>query len=358
MIYGRLLGILSRTCVIIIIINSYFSIARASQNASTNIFQPLKSIDAQVVDPGCLEADNYSEVTCFIDCNNLTDTECSHLEDRVYRNLDLYIHQDFEGRSDESQDQLHQTHEDQEPEVIARYTISRALDLELIENHEPDESERFKAIWQHITELLPHSEYLSSLNEFQIASDGIGETLAFVAQDETDQAQWLIAFDSDDFTTADDPEFVHTVIHEFSHLIFLHTRQLNAQPENQCQTLFIDEGCSEEHSFLFHFYQRFWTSVIDEHRQAEQALQDGDEDSALIKFYQKETSRFVSEYAATDPIEDIAESFTYFVLTQRPTGHSIAEQKILFFYQYKNLLTIRHHIRAVLGQKTSHTSAH
>jgi len=43
----------------------------------------------------------------------------------------------------------------------------------------------------------------------------------------------------------------------------------------------------------------------------------------------------------THPAEDIAESFTYFVFTPKPTGNSIKEQKIAFFYEYPELVKLR-----------------
>jgi hypothetical protein len=43
--------------------------------------------------------------------------------------------------------------------------------------------------------------------------------------------------------------------------------------------------------------------------------------------------------------EDIAESWTAFVLTDKSAGETISEQKILFFYNFSELVDIREHIR-------------
>jgi hypothetical protein len=56
--------------------------------------------------------------------------------------------------------------------------------------------------------------------------------------------------------------------------------------------------------------------------------------------------KFVSVYASSNPGEDIAESFTYFVLNTKPTGSTIREQKMLFFYQYPELIKLRNLIRS------------
>ena len=46
----------------------------------------------------------------------------------------------------------------------------------------------------------------------------------------------------------------------------------------------------------------------------------------------------------TSPAEDIAESWSYFVLKPRPTGNTIADQKVLYFYDFPELITLREQI--------------
>jgi len=47
---------------------------------------------------------------------------------------------------------------------------------------------------------------------------------------------------------------------------------------------------------------------------------------------------FVSEYATTNPVEDIAESFTQFVIQDKPKGDSVKDQKMLFFYKFEEMI--------------------
>jgi hypothetical protein len=46
----------------------------------------------------------------------------------------------------------------------------------------------------------------------------------------------------------------------------------------------------------------------------------------------------------TNPEEDIAESWSFFILSPKPAGNTIAEQKILFFYNYSELVQLRNEI--------------
>ena len=64
----------------------------------------------------------------------------------------------------------------------------------------------------------------------------------------------------------------------------------------------------------------------------------------LDDFYYKYQDQFLTDYAATHPAEDIAESFSFFVFSEMPAGDTIAEQKILFFYNYPELVALRTNI--------------
>jgi hypothetical protein len=60
----------------------------------------------------------------------------------------------------------------------------------------------------------------------------------------------------------------------------------------------------------------------------------------------------VTEYAASNPDEDFAESFTVFVLKEKPTKPTVnfihKDQKILFFYDFPELVEMRDFIRSNL----------
>ena len=62
--------------------------------------------------------------------------------------------------------------------------------------------------------------------------------------------------------------------------------------------------------------------------------------------YTKYPDRFHSDYAATNPGEDVAEVFSHFVmLNDIPAGKTIADQKIKLFYKYPELVILRDKIR-------------
>jgi hypothetical protein len=115
-----------------------------------------------------------------------------------------------------------------------------------------------------------------------------------------------------------------------------------------CSTYFMFEGCSKPDSYINIFFDRFWPDVYAEWQAINTETDQDVLDQKLDNFYQEYADQFVSGYAATSPEEDIAESFMYFIFTPKPSGVSVAEQKILFFYDYPELTDLRQRILAHL----------
>jgi hypothetical protein len=146
------------------------------------------------------------------------------------------------------------------------------------------------------------------------------------------------------------------LIHEFAHLLTLNSTQVPPSLEifkhptdrttyfhelAACFTYFTGEGCSNPGSYMDDFYNQFWLDIYDEWNKIEFETDSEEYYQEMEAFYAKYEDRFVTDYAVTRPPEDIAESFTFFVLSPKPDGKSIAEQKVLFFYNYPELVTLR-----------------
>ena len=104
-------------------------------------------------------------------------------------------------------------------------------------------------------------------------------------------------------------------------------------------------GCMKNNSYMNKFFQEFWVDIYPSFKWFYE-FDDYDkfEDHNDL-FYQKYKTQFVTWYAATNPDEDFAESFTIFVLKEKPTKSTIADQKILFFYDFPELVEMRDFIR-------------
>ena len=132
-----------------------------------------------------------------------------------------------------------------------------------------------------------------------------------------------------------------------------------------------NSGCMNDNSYLNKFFQKFWADIYREYTYG------GTKNMSHYDFYKKYYDRFVTSYAATNPTEDIAESFSAFVLWDDETidnkkkwckeyglnlvdkirwkwcqkeyrDNSMWEEKIRFFYDFPELVEMRDFIRSNL----------
>lgn len=339
----------------------------------------------------CLEGESYDPTThsCYIDCAD--DAECLALAEDIYQGLDIYFAEDFVGYND------HDLLASDTGITLARYALDEQLNLQELElastdntaddtaNNAIDEAsraaynnpQRHQEIWQFIRHILPAHYLQNDVKEFRIFSDGEDNILAFVAPLVDKPESWQISIDIADAGTEEAldgvvgiKDFVHTIIHEFAHILTLEDEQV--PPDNSlasqdsdnslasqeispveanCSTFYTGEGCARASSYINLFYERFWLDIYPAYDALVNAAETEEEyyDKA-VEFYEDHQQHFVSEYAASNVGEDIAETFTFFVLKDKPTGASIAEQKVLFMYEFPELVELRQHIRGQLAR--------
>ena len=105
---------------------------------------------------------------------------------------------------------------------------------------------------------------------------------------------------------------------------------MNVRPPMPIGTEFL----AAQDAYLRAFYERFWN---------------GQDVRSGLERYKEKPQEFVDSYAATDIREDFAETFSLFVLGDRPEGDTAAEEKIRFFYDYSELTDRRDFIRENFG---------
>ena len=132
------------------------------------------------------------------------------------------------------------------------------------------------------------------------------------------------------------------IVHETAHIITQNDTQVSSKPPESVYAseteAFLDQY--QKDSYLYQFFTKFWSDIYDEY------LKSTDPSA----FYSKYQDQFVSDYAAMVPEEDIAESFRVFVLSDQPTSDSIRDQKVRFFYDYKEFVAWREEIRNALSK--------
>jgi hypothetical protein len=220
-----------------------------------------------------------------------------------------------------------------------------------------DDLKTHQAIWRLFADIIPPEER-GEVAQFVIFTDGQEEVLASVYQTDYDPALWALEVDIAD--AGNTKELIYTLIHEFAHLLTLNAKQVPPSVDvfnhpdndaiynkavNACPNYFPGEGCSQPNSYINLFVAKFWGDIYDEWSNINAIKNDDKFYAALDKFYETYANQFVSDYAPTSPEEDIAESFMYFALEKKPeTIKQIANQKILFFYNFPELVHLRQRI--------------
>ena len=218
---------------------------------------------------------------------------------------------------------------------------------------ERDDRSAHEAIWKYYAAIIPPAER-ELVSEFSIFTDGMGHHLAAVSPLSSNPERWRLQVDILDAESYYD--LTYTLLHEEGHLITLNSRQVPPSkaifdsPDNEtvlkqeaeaCQQYFTGQGCSEPASYVNQFFDRFWPYIYEEWEQIDLEKDKDERDALLEDFYRVHKDQFVSDYAPTSPMEDIAESWAFFVLSPKPELNSIANEKVLFFYEYPELVDLR-----------------
>ncbi len=247
--------------------------------------------------------------------------------------------------------------------TIVTYTLSgdeltdpyyESVDSDL--QDEQDDEQTHQQIWDYFTAIIPPDQR-NVIAEYAIITDGQGGTLAAVSQTYTSPDLWSLQVDIAD--TVNYYELTFTLVHEFGHLLTLGPDQVPPSlaifnnPEDDdlyfeeasaCPNYFPGEGCANSDSYIDDFYNQFWVDIYDEWNEINLEEDDDIYYEKLDEFYYKYEDQFVTSYAATNPEEDIAEAWAFFVFSPQPAGDTLAEEKVLFFYQYPELVELRANI--------------
>ncbi len=213
-----------------------------------------------------------------------------------------------------------------------------------------------KMVWDYFAGIIP-ADRRKEVANFIISSDGKGGMLASVQQDVNDPQKWALNVDIVDAGKPRNLTF--TLIHEFGHLLTLNDsqvavdtkvlsnpqdQQIHAQAASSCPQYFTTNGCSQPDSYINQFFNKFWPKLYPEWSKVNAKRDQNGYFTLIGNFYQHHPTQFVSPYAATSPEEDIAESWAHFILTPKPADDSIAHKKVLFFYDFPELVQLRDQI--------------
>jgi len=186
-------------------------------------------------------------------------------------------------------------------------------------------------LWSHVGRIIP-DDILDDVADFKVYRKPFSQEYAYVEPMNDAYDQWRFAMNAR-HPDGIDTEFYSTIIHEIFHILSLNDNQIVTiwdDGKEFCRRegglLLNREGCVIEGTYLESFYEQFWEGRNFSDRQAD----------------------YVSWYAMESVEEDAAESFTHFVLEDLIDSseiESVRDEKIYFFRQFSDLVTMRNEIR-------------
>ena len=231
--------------------------------------------------------------------------------------------------------------------------------------HLQQDIEKHQEIWNVFIKLIPESS--RNVDVFYLTTDGEDGISGGVDRNSEDVSMWNLFYDILDaysIEILDDKEIIYTTIHEHGHILTSNIDQIDVdlelidsftdenfdelfeiKSESCYPNVLVSDGCAKSDSYINLFYQKFWIDIISEWDEIQYIEDEDDFYEQSDLFYEKYQDRFVSVYSSTNIDEDIAESWTVFVLNEKPMGKTMSEQKIQFFYDFPELVDIRNHIR-------------
>ena len=227
--------------------------------------------------------------------------------------------------------------DDFEATITHNYTIADQL---VLPSSAPDQHEDYV---DQLRVILP-PRYRSHIDQFIVFRDHPRDLAAFVAvESDGRQTQWVYGVSAEEIKESPTSALsAELMVHEFAHIFTLDQVISSQAPLGSCHEYFDDSSCFPQGSYLAAFISEFWDdALLDE---LVMAAENQRPDRALKRLYNRWDSEFVTEYAATSPAEDFAESFAWYVLGLDATKGTIAAEKIDFMSRYSDIRSYKSHI--------------
>ncbi len=202
----------------------------------------------------------------------------------------------------------------------------------LLQNNTGSNDEKMsKTIWDMFVKSNPSFviQKISSFQVFPTSPAGKPSLYGYVQGVKPYNGSWTLGVVVDTHMNngvLDTAELYNTLMHEGHHITTL--SQTDSTPFSACTTYYgYGANCVSRSSYLMNFITMFYS---------------GSRDTYTSKYSDSASSRaFVTEYAKSLPSEDIAETYMKFITDAKPSGTSVMEKKILFFYGYSELVSTR-----------------
>jgi len=224
------------------------------------------------------------------------------------------------------------TTEDPELGTVASYRVDETGALS---PHPPVDATFF---WDIMVRAVGADEAAARFHTLEVSNAPRSDLAAYVIRDTRTPYRWTLGVNTT--WNTDVMETLLTAVHEYGHVLSLDSAEVPPGGTSSCDTVYVAEGCALDDSYLALYHAEFWSSYDDAPEP------DNVSDSITDEFYDDNEEDFVSRYAATNVVEDFAESFAVFVVDDIPDDDTVTARKIRFFTDYPEFLEFRDRVRA------------
>ncbi|CAM1343602.1 conserved hypothetical protein [Tenacibaculum amylolyticum] len=221
-----------------------------------------------------------------------------------------------------------------------------------------DETNIARYNWNIFYNMFPKRITQRYIKKLVLMTDGEDEKTGALGALNDKNNEWQLVLDpiDVDFTSKDETRIyqsIYTLVHEFGHLLTLNHTQIKPvkKTEQESGEPYVTlEGTAIQDSYINKFVDEFWDgALLKEWDNIQKNFCYTEQKICLEKLYglyKDNYTDFLTDYAAESPEEDIAESWTAFVLGDKVDDpQTVAERKINFFYQFEELVYYRKVIR-------------
>lgn len=228
----------------------------------------------------------------------------------------------------------------EKPKAVAQYKFQDGK-VEVVKEEVLDETEKknIDRVVNLLVKIIPKDK-LNIITEIEAIRDVNIDSPMYVLYGDITEGMRLginLPILNDDYFKVDE-YLSYALIHEFAHAFSMSKNQLEEEkavnnPEYVWELL---DGYRED-SYLKNFYNSFWKNVPEGWTTTKYKSQ-----REMVDFYLLNEDIFSNGYASTNVHEDFAESFKFFITEKIDfeSKHNL-EKKVLFFYQYPELVQLR-----------------
>lgn len=299
------------------------------QNPETFVYESEADSEEE-----CTSYESYDNIdkVCYFECES--EEDCKDLEDSVNAELDSWLEVDPNQKEDVTNEKTEKNISSEDPSLMAEYYVSKGEEIKIKKGKTGGVDAE---IWKSISRISPNTLSDKYIDTFQVFNNKDDSTLAFVDDEDLD-GKWRIAINLAGYNSSTFRERNLTIVHELGHIITLNVDQID--DKNICDSYKTAEGCTQKNSYLNLFVNKFWSSSdIKKSKQENNNL------------YQE--NKYLTEYASSNPEEDMSESFAFFVVDKKKDIADlklIKNQKHNFYYSFPELENMRSEMRKGLSE--------